>query len=271
MLKPIQKIRWIVKRHPYLYYTRFKLLSKKAAADEAWDYSYNTINQRENLPTYFKTINLKIFEETQFLSDFDKTLYLAKWLRMHIKGGSGLSLSSEKALKKMLKGEGGVCSDIAQVFNNFCVLNDIKVREWGITSLPYKNKFGGHAVNEFYSDKHNKWVLIDVAKSLMFYEEDSEEPLSVLELFENNKEKKRIVFRSFLSSNPIDYKLIKDYYLHTERMPFLICNYRNNTYDWYLDKFQPYLPIFVIHFWLYLAKKSYYYLFPLQCYKNNLA
>ena len=43
----------------------------------------------------------------------------------------GLSVPSEEALKIMLAGKGGVCSDMVQIFNNFCVINDIKVREWG--------------------------------------------------------------------------------------------------------------------------------------------
>jgi hypothetical protein len=40
-------------------------------------------------------------------------------LRNNIKGGTGLGKSSKPPLQKMINGEGGVCSDFAQVYNNF--------------------------------------------------------------------------------------------------------------------------------------------------------
>jgi hypothetical protein len=43
---------------------------------------------------------------------------IAKWLRNHIKG-PGLGKSSNKHYEK-IRGEGGVCSDMSQVYNNFC-------------------------------------------------------------------------------------------------------------------------------------------------------
>ena len=162
----------------------------------------------------------------------------------------------------MLTGSGGVCSDLSQVFNNFCVINDIQVKEWGITTLPYDGKFGGHAFNEFYSKELKKWVLIDVSKSVMFYTQNSKAPLSVLETFEFRNQSDTY-FKSFLPSNTIEEGLIENYYFDKTRVPFLICNYSNKTYDIYLDRFQKILPIFMIHFWLFVLNKSYYYLFPL--------
>ena len=95
----------------------------------------------------------------------------------------------------------------------------------------------------------------------MFYSKDSKRPLSVLETFEF-RHQAGIVFKSFLASNTIEEGLIENYYLDQTRVPFLICNYSNKTYDIYLDRFQKILPIFIIHFWLYVLNKSYYYLFP---------
>ena len=123
----IKKISWILKRHPYLYYIRFKLLSKKAHPSQVYNYSYNAINKKQDIPEYFKTINDDIFKHGPVSKDVDRVIAIASWLRTHIKGGSGLSLSSEKALRCMLTGSGGVCSDLSQVFNNFCVINDIQV------------------------------------------------------------------------------------------------------------------------------------------------
>ncbi|WP_242131709.1 transglutaminase-like domain-containing protein [Aestuariivivens marinum] len=270
MLRIGKKIKWIFKRHPFLYYVRFKLLSKNVSKEELGNYFYNTINAKHAIPKSFAVVSALALKEKREFNDFDKALALARWLRVNIKGGRGLSLSSEKALEKMLAGEGGVCSDMAQIFNNFCVVNDIKVREWGITSFPFNSEFGGHAFNEFYSESLQKWVLIDVSKTLMFYLEGSLVPLSVMELFECNKRKKPIAFKSFLETNPPDVDLINFYYLQRDRAPFLICNYHSKTYDVYLDRFMALCPVFVIHFWLYLIQKSYYYLFPLDDYKNEL-
>lgn len=271
MWRIVKRIKWIIKRHPYLYYTRFKLLSKNVASKDLNANCYNLINDKRHIPKSFSIVNALIFRQNRGLNDFEKVLELSRWLRTNIKGGKGLSLSSEKALEKMLAGEGGVCSDMAQIFNNFCVVNDIKVREWGITSFPFNSGFGGHAFNEFYSKTLNKWVLIDVSKTLMFYIEGTTVPLSVMELFEYNKAGKAITYSSFLETNIPDDDLISYYYLATERAPFLICNYHNKTYDTYLDRFKTLFPIFVIHFWLYLIRKSYYYLFPLNDFKGELA
>ena len=265
-----KKIRWIIKRHPFLYYARFKLLSKNVTKRELGTHSYNLINEKRTIPKSFSIVNALVLKGKKGLSDFDKALELARWLRTNIKGGKGLSLSSEKALESMLAGEGGVCSDMAQIFNNFCVVNDIEVREWGITSFPFNSEFGGHAFNEFYSEALKKWVLIDVSKTLLFYLEGEDSPLSVMELFEYNKAGEPIVFKTFLKANVPNDDLIHFYYLKQERIPFLICNYHNETYDRYLDRFKALFPVFVIHFWLFLIRKSYYYLFPLNDYENKL-
>lgn len=267
----VKKLTWIIKRHPYLYYIRFKLLSRNGTIDSVQNYSYNLINRKEDLPKIFYEVNKQIFYNSIATTDLDKATCISIWLRNHIDGGSGLSLSSTKALQKMLQGEGGVCSDISQVFNNFCVVNSIEVKEWGMTSLPYDKEFGGHAFNEFYSKELKKWVLIDVSKTTLFYDEDLNIPSSVLEVFTNHSTPKKLMFKSFLDSNTIDESLIKDYYLNPMRVPFLICNYSNKIYDGYLDRFKSFVPIFVIHFWLYLSRQSYYYMFPLHDCENNFS
>ncbi len=45
----------------------------------------------------------------------------------------------------MINGEGGVCSDFSQIYSNFCVINDIKVKEWGLKNLSNDSSVsGGH-------------------------------------------------------------------------------------------------------------------------------
>lgn len=134
-----KKFKKIIKRHPFLYLTRFRLLSRDSCIEDIKEYSYNDLNEKAEIPIYFYDVNKIIFSETVAQNDFDKIIFLSKWLKTHIKGGPGLSEPSSKALKTMLSGKGGVCSDMAQVFNNFCVINDVKVREWGTTTAPSIN------------------------------------------------------------------------------------------------------------------------------------
>ena len=126
------------------------------------------LNDKKDIPNYFTTINSKIFDKDEPIEDLDQVKKLTIWLNNNIKGGKGLSEPSESALKMMLAGNGGVCSDLVQVFNNFCVINNIQVREWGVTRAPFDNSFGGHSFNEVFSEKLDKWVLVDVSNCINF-------------------------------------------------------------------------------------------------------
>jgi len=125
--------------------------------------SYNLINTKAELPSIFNTVNMQMFKDTSKMTDLEKVKYISTWLVDHIKGGPGLSLSSKKALQIMLDGKGGVCSDMAQIFNNFCLINDLKVREWGVTIIPFNTNFGGHSFNEVYIKELDKWIFVDVS------------------------------------------------------------------------------------------------------------
>ena len=261
----MKKIIWFFKRHPALYYVRFKLLSHNSDQNQTHKETYNAINHKKDIPSYFYEINDRIFENFNVDSDIEKAKHIASWLRKHIKGGPGLSVSSEEALKIMLKGKGGVCSDMVQVFNNFCVINDILVKEWGITTIPFNREFGGHAVNEIYSKELEKWVLLDISRCIMFIREDNNEPLSAIELF--SEAKRNFKYDAFLFDK-LDDSQINNYYYNPIAEPFLICNYRNKIYDKYLNTLRPHAPVFFIHFLIFIMRKSYHYKFPLNDYKN---
>ena len=146
----LKKLRWTLKRHPFLYMTRFRLLSKNSNVDAISSISYNSWNKKEDIPSSFYDINAKIFQEGKPNSDFALIKQLTSWLCEHTRVGPGLSEPSAKALETMLYGKGGVCSHMVQIFNNFCVINDIQVREWGTTSAPFSRANGGHSFNEVY-------------------------------------------------------------------------------------------------------------------------
>ncbi len=263
----LKKLSWVFKRHPFLYKTRFKLLSKNSDIREIQGYSYNQHNDKAHIPSIFKEINTSIFDDYQGKTELDRIKHLSIWLKNNIKGGPGLSEPSDTALTIMLSGKGGVCSDMAQIFNNFCVINDIKVREWGNTRAPFNENYGGHSFNEVYSEQLNKWILIDVYSNVLFFYHKGV-PLSVIELYEHVRNKEDVHFESFNSDHEVDRENIIRNYLDPDTIPFLICNYSNKTYDSYLRKFRPQIPVFVVHFLLYTLGKSYYYRFPLDDYKR---
>ena len=262
-----KKIFWVFKRHPFLYIARFKLLSKNSNVDDVNGYNYNLINSKKDIPLFFNEINEKIVADYKPTSDFALVKHLSVWLQTEIKGGPGLSEPSDTALHIMLSGKGGVCSDMAQIFNNFCVINDIKVREWGTTRAPFDKVYGGHSFNEVYSTDLNKWVLIDVYNSLLFFS-DSDNPLSVIELYQLLRKKEPVQFKTFNAANIVEDSNVVRNYFHPDTVPFLICNYSNKTYDTFLRYTRPHFPVFVVHVILYMLGTSYHYRFPLDDYKK---
>jgi hypothetical protein len=264
----IKRIQWIIKRHPFLYVTRFRLVSKNTSIAETHDLAYNTFNAKSDIPSYFHEVNSQIFKGGRPIDVLDSVIQLCTWLQLHIKGGPGLSYASDVALKKMLAGEGGVCSDRVQIFNNFCVLNDIQVREWGVTSIPFDKWYGGHSFNEVYVPAMNKWITIDVSYCGFFYAGGKPLPLSTIELFELIRKNTPVHFETFYDTKINTEKNIQKNYLHPNASPFLVSQYKNRVYDRYLKRFRRYLPVFMIHFMVYLSGKSYRYQFPLDDYKQ---
>lgn len=262
----LKKLQKIIKRHPFLYLTRFRLLSKNSSPEEIDDFNYNALNSKNEIPKYFYDINQLIFKDGRPDKDFDTVIQLSIWLKKHIKGGPGLSKPSEKALRTMLLGKGGVCSDMAQVFNNFCVINDISVREWGTTSAPFNKSYGGHSFNEFYCNELHKWVLIDVYWGFLFYN-DNDSPLGVVEFYQLKRRQEKFEYRSFITESVESFTVHKNY-LNEGITPFLICDYRSKLYDAFLEHTRPLIPVFVVHFLIYLLRRSYHYRFPLDNYKT---
>src|SRR5690606_15510218 len=219
---------------------RFRLLSKNSSVAAIQDLSYNAWNKKEEIPEYFYDMNAKIFEGGTPASDLELVKHLVSWLCTHTKVGPGLSEPSAKALETMVYGRGGVCSDMAQIFNNFCVINDLQVREWGTTSAPFSRANGGHSFNEVYFKELQKWVLIDPSWGMFFYNE-TDLPLSVEEVFELSRSGQTVNYNTFIKGKQIEEKQVNKNYLNSDITPFLICEYRNKTYDKYLEITRPYL------------------------------
>lgn len=256
------KLKHLFRRHSFLYKLRFKLLSRFETKESISELYYNKLNPISEIPKCFFEVNTKIFSQTNTtLNDLEKVETIARWMILNIQRGRGLGLSSEDTIKTMTIEKGGVCSDFAQVFNNLCVINEVKVKEWGFKSVSKKKGIqGGHSFNEFYSKELEKWILIDTYKCIFFYKTDSGIPLSVFELFDTLKENKKVIFKNIEPTYFTDPIRVKDVYLSSNSVPFLITNYHNKTYDFYLKKFD-FLPIFITHGLIYLLGKSYKFLF----------
>jgi len=254
---------WYLRRHPLLYKIRYRLVSKTVSQDSVKDFCYNEINKKNSIPTLFFEINNLIFiEDKNELTAFEKAKTISTWMKNNIKGGPGLGKSSTIALRKMIDGEGGVCSDFSQIFSNFCVINDIKVKEWGMKSLSEDPRVsGGHSYNEVYCSELKKWILIDVAKAVLLYQKGTDIPLSSLEYIQFKKENKEIIISTIIPNDSVDIENIKNIFLVSKSLPFVITNYNNKAIDTFLDKLS-FFPESIIHGILIITGKGYNFEFP---------
>lgn len=262
-----QKIKWLLTRHPMLFYIRFLMICRNYKGSPADLPVFNDLNKKEDVPEIYRETDQKIPLDAE-MDGFEKTLAISKWLRFRIKGGRGLGLSSDAALRVMLAGGGGICSDYSQMLNVFCVLNDVKVREWGMVEKFY-NPIRGHNFNEVWSEKRQKWIAVDFQKNLWFHKSDDQTPLSAIELFTYLRGGGKLTFHHFSDWRCIDmHKIDKTY--SKDSIPFLIARYDNKLYDHYLNKYRDRYPPFVINAMLILAGKNYRFLFVIDDYRQKL-
>ena len=245
-------------RLPIFYKLKFKLLLSDISEEEINKIDYNQYNNNKSIPKIYHDCNYKIFTESDSLyTDYEKVIKIACWLRNNTIGGPGLGFHSTKTLDMMIYVTNCVCSDFAQVFNYFCVINDIQVREWGLNNVFFNDN--GHSINEVYCKELKKWILIDVSRSILFYKSDKNKPLSVLETFHLSVKEINKNYFSFNDSyelNDKDYKVIKHFFYNKNFRPFLIDRYRNNVYDFFLKKLH-FLPIPFVHGLILLLGLSY--------------
>lgn len=261
-----KKLIKVVTRHPLLYYLRYLLLSKNGKADRMDAVGcFNEINTLDAIPELYFEINRRmgLKPETETL---EMALEMGRYLRNNVEGGPGLGLSSQQTLEKMLAGQGGVCSDFSQIFSIFCFINGIKVREWGCVDSLYNGSFG-HSFNEIYSPERQKWIAIDIHKSIVF--KDAEDNyLSAVELFRVLRDGKPVSFVFFSNYVPPKQERLARVY-SKDTIPFLIDNYRSAVNDHFCNRFGKFPPI-VINGLMILARKNYKFVFVLDNYRVKL-
>ncbi len=154
-----KKIKRLLTRHPALFYARFVLICRNIRPGERLP-EFADFNQKADVPEKFNEISREIALNKDD-DTFDRALEIARYIRKKVKGGPGIGLSSLATLERMFNSKAGICSDYAQIFNVFCLANDIRVREWGCVERFYK-PVHGHSFSEVYSERLGKWAMVDV-------------------------------------------------------------------------------------------------------------
>jgi len=250
------RLKWYIERHPIWHFARIKLISINHNENALQFEDYNNYNDAYAIPQNFNTLNSQI----PGLSDntFETACVIARYLRQKCEGGYSIGSSSIKTLELMMAESSGVCSVFSLLFINFCILNRIAVREWGLVDKHY-NATVGHSFNEIYSTEHKKWVAIDVSNGIYFTDGVSACPISVQELVSNNCQFQNTAIHTLLSIDGtrkyhrnFEERIRKMFFNNKIRF-FLITNFRIKETDKMLNKWNGTLPNFAIHFLLYLA------------------
>lgn len=258
MLSSLKKL---LRRAPIFFPIRFWLVltqpSKKVLEEE----NYNSYNRKEDIPQAFYTENekMKVVGNTIF----DRALHIATYLKGNYPGGTkNLGYSSERTLYTLQTKPEGTCGDYSQVFILFCILNDIKVREWGVHDKVYKNTVG-HVFNEVYLPEQNQWMCIDLHFAIYFKDKATQQVLSMPDVIkrtaEGQEESIEIVHFLPVKDSGEGRDTVKKNYFGKTHLFFLITKYHNKKMDDELNRFSK-LPIPLVHLWLIFTGRYYKYM-----------
>ena len=264
----INKMKYQMKRHPFLHKVRWFLVTKSPKPIFFKDENYNSYNPKEDIHPIFFEDN-PITDSEQNLSTLVKVIKIADHFNTFFKKGPGLGLASDDSYITMRYKKGGVCSDYAQVFINFCIINDIKIREWGIKGGT-QSVIGGHSFNEFWSEELKKWILIDVYNGTFITNKSSRELLSVSQLIDymtgfnaDNLDFELMVDRV----EPLNKAYLANYFFDNRNLFFLLTNYRIKKVDAFL-KHQNRIPLAILHTSLIFFRRYFNYRFYVN--ENNI-
>lgn len=259
----------LLNRSHFFYTIRFFIILIKPTAQKLRSEAYNDYNHAKDIPRIFHEENKKI-QPLMKGNKLDMVIALANFIRLNYTGGKSLGFSSAQTLEIMRKGKGGVCSDYSQVFINFCILNNIRVREWGIHDTIYQNKVG-HVFNEVFIPEFNKWICIDVSKGICFVNNKTGKFLSTSEIIDLQSagNAKYIDINFFLNRTDVftlNTEAIKNLYFNHTHLFFLVTRYKIKNFDRMME-LKDYLPTPLLH--LLLILKNDYYRYMLYINEKN--
>ena len=255
----ISKIKYTLKRHPFLMKARWFMITREPRFSKFKEENYNAYNKKEDIHSIFYEDN-PLTEAEQKLSTLVKVIKIAEHFNTFFKRGPGLGYSSKESYITMRYKKGGVCSDYAQVFINFCIINDIKVREWGI-GVP--GMAGGHSINEFYSEELGKWILIDIHNCVFVMNKSSKELYSVKQLVDyiSGFNADNLTLEDMVDNRKGSSKeYLAKYLFNNKNLFFLITNYKVSKMDALLE-FQNRVPLVFIHTLLIILRRYFNYMF----------
>jgi hypothetical protein len=248
----------LLRRAPVFFPIRFFLILTKPDKKVLEEENYNAYNPKQDIPAPFYTENEKM--NVQGAITFDRALYMAKYLKGNYPGGTkSLGYSSTKILHTLQTLPEGTCGDYSQVFINFCILNDIKIREWGVHDAVYKNK-KGHVFNEVFLPEENRWMCIDLHFAIYFRDKSNGQALSMADIIVKTADYKEndieIVHFLPVKDSHEGREYIKSFYFGRDYLYFIVTHYRIKKMDTALDGGGK-LPIPLIHLLL-IFKGQYY-------------
>ncbi len=254
-------------RHPLLYALRYALISENGPPVYHDDCArFDTFNDASVVPDFFYEINSKMALDPT-ADELQKAIQIGIYLRSRSKPGPGIGLSPELTLQMMLEGKGGVCSDFSEMFNLFCLINQIPVKEWGSADQLYKTQLG-HSFNEIYSEQHKKWIAIDIHKGILF-KDNSGNYLSVIELFNDLRAGSPLIPHHYSDYRAPKIERLALVYA-AKTIPFLV-DYKHYKYiSQCFRKYQKKVPKILIDTWIILNRKNQKFIFVLDNYKKIL-
>lgn len=259
MLSSVKKL---LRRAPIFFPIRFWLVLTKPSKQLLEEENYNSYNRKEDIPQAFYTENEKM--QVKGETTFDRAVYIAQHLKGNYPGGTkNLGYSSVNTLHTLQTKPEGTCGDYSQVYILFCILNDIKVREWGVHDKVYKNTVG-HVFNEVYLPEQNQWMCIDLHFAIYFRDKTTQRVLSIPDIIsmtaDGNKDNIEIVHILPVKDSDEGRAYIKSIYFGRTYLFFLLTQYHNKKMDDMLNRFKK-LPIPLVH--LLLIFRGHYYKYML--------
>jgi hypothetical protein len=114
----------------------------------------------------------------QSLDTFAKAIAISRHIVANKGNGEAIQAPTLTAYEQIMAGR-GYCADFSQVFMALSLASGVPTREWG---FGWEAFGAGHAFNEIYDEKREKWLLIDSFNSMYFVDTQTEAPLSALEV-----------------------------------------------------------------------------------------
>lgn len=254
-------------RHPWLYVVRYALISENGEQANFNQLArFDQFNDLSVVPDYFFKINSEI-SVAEHADELEKSKQIGQYLRSKTKPGPAIGLSPEATLRKMLEGNGGVCSDFSEIFNLFCLINQIPVKEWGCVDRLYNTQFG-HSFNEIYSSAKQKWIAIDIHKGILF-KDPSGDYLSTIELFQYLRAGNELIVEHYSDYRSPQIERLNFVYA-AQTIPFLVDNRHFKYISNCFQKYEKKIPKLLMDSWIILVQKNQKFIFVLDNYKKLL-